>query len=141
MHAAITQIGDFLTADYQAIFNLNTAADELFKLFAHPRVPVYAVIAYLLLSTPLFSAIRRTFNVQPKGNALQFIVIAHSGILAVYSGWTFVSTVKIVVPYVLKHGFYPSLCDVDGHLWHQEGLGFWITHFYLSKFYEFIDTW
>lgn len=141
MSGYVIQLEDFLKADYQAMFKFGSVIDNVFALFANPRVPIYAVMLYLLLSKNLFSAIRRVFNVQPKGKALQWLVIIHSGILAVYSGWTFYGTFKIVVPYILKNGFYPSLCDVDGQLWHQEGLGWWIAHFYLSKYYEFIDTW
>jgi hypothetical protein len=141
MSTAITQVDGFLNADYEAIFQLNTSFDDIFKLFAHPRVPVFAVIAYLVLSKPLFTVLRKTFNIQPKGNFMQFITITHSAILAVYSAWTFYGTAMVAVPYILEHGFYPSLCDVDGNLWNKSGLGFWITHFYLSKIYEFIDTW
>ena len=130
MSGYVIQLEDFLKADYNAMFKFNSAIDGLFQLFANPRVPVYAVILYLLLSKNLFTIIRRTFNVQPKGKALQWLVIVHSGILAVYSGWTFYGTFKIVVPYILKHGFYPSLCDVDGQLWHQEASGF---HFFASS--------
>ena len=32
------------------------------------------------------------------------------------------------------------LCDHDGLLWSHAGLGFWSYLFYLSKYYEFIDT-
>jgi len=47
----------------------------------------------------------------------------------------------MVFPYIWRNGLYPSLCDVNGELWHGLGFGFWVTHFYLSKYYEFIDTW
>ncbi|RYH20090.1 hypothetical protein EON65_24660, partial [archaeon] len=43
--------------------------------------------------------------------------------------------------YVMKHGFVNAICDVTGDLWHNQDLQFWVTHFYISKFYEFIDTW
>lgn len=141
MAVVITSIQDFVGANYEAIFSLNSPLDNVYKLFSHPRVPVYAVIAYLLLSTALFNAMRKAFNIQPKGPFMQFVTITHSAILAVYSGWTFYNSAMIVVPHILEHGFYTTLCDVDGKVWHQQGLGFWITHFYLSKFYEFIDTW
>eukprot|EP01034_Spumella_vulgaris_P028488 gene28488-35345_t len=41
----------------------------------------------------------------------------------------------------MEHGYYAAICDARGELWHAKGLGFWVTHFYLSKYYEFIDTW
>jgi hypothetical protein len=32
-------------------------------------------------------------------------------------------------------------CDSTGELWNEKGLGFWVAHFYVSKYYEFVDTW
>eukprot|EP00599_Poterioochromonas_sp_BG-1_P002328 CAMPEP_0173147968 /NCGR_PEP_ID=MMETSP1105-20130129/9440_1 /TAXON_ID=2985 /ORGANISM="Ochromonas sp., Strain BG-1" /LENGTH=193 /DNA_ID=CAMNT_0014062533 /DNA_START=25 /DNA_END=606 /DNA_ORIENTATION=+ len=115
--------------------------DWLYSWFAHPRVPFLAVFAYLLLSKKFFGFIRDVFKVQPKGPALQWTTIIHSAILAVYSAWTCYNTGKIVLPLIAQNGLYATLCDTSGDVWFKEGLGFWVAHFYLSKFYEFIDTW
>ena len=37
--------------------------------------------------------------------------------------------------------FYLSNCDTSGTLWNDFDFGTWVFHFYLSKYYEFIDTW
>ena len=34
-----------------------------------------------------------------------------------------------------------AMCDVDGTMWVEKGFSFWAFHFYISKFYEFLDTW
>src|SRR5437762_1148590 len=89
---------DFFKHDYQSLFpdlalasNAIAKGDWLFKYFAHPKVPIFAILAYLLFSKRLFVWIRETFQVQPKGSGLQFLTIIHSGILAVYSCWTFIN--------------------------------------------------
>ncbi len=61
--------------------------------------------------------------------------------LAVYSGWTFVNAFKIVAAAVSQRGIYGTLCDPTFDMWTVHNFGFWVTHFYISKFYEFIDTW
>lgn len=140
--STITEIADFWTADYSNVFpNKDEASDRLFSMFAHPLIPFGAVVLYLLLSDSVFGWIRTTFNIQPKGTGLQMLTVTHSALLAIYSLWTFVGSVRIVAPYLQANGLYGSLCDADEQLWTVRGLGFWITHFYLSKFYEFLDTW
>lgn len=145
----VRNLADFLDLErYGALFPNNAlsapllkSGDWLYTLFAHPRVPIFAILAYLLVSKSVFKMIRTTFNVQPKGPALQSITILHSAILAIYSGWTCYNTGKIVLPLIFGNGLYPTLCDISGKVWFEDGLGFWITHFYLSKYYEFIDSW
>jgi GNS1/SUR4 family len=34
-----------------------------------------------------------------------------------------------------------TYCDQDGTFWNEGGLGAWATAFYISKYYEFVDTW
>jgi len=78
---------------------------------------------------------------QPKGTIVQQLTILHSTILALYSIWTFLSSVPIVYNHIIENGFWETLCDANGSLWFNKDFGFWLTHFYISKYYEFIDTW
>eukprot|EP01038_Epipyxis_sp_PR26KG_P009472 gene9472-12761_t len=129
---------------YLPVLTNISSVEDLFILSNYPRAigfeAVAACILYLTLSDIIFGTIRTTFGLQPKGSVVQAITVSHSMILAVYSGWTFYNSALIAIPYFLEHGFYESLCDTD-ILWNKVGLGFWITHFYWSKYYEFIDTW
>jgi hypothetical protein len=45
----------------------------------------------------------------------------------------------IVRDHITVHGYLASFCDTDNQLWSK--IGWWMTHFYISKYYEFIDTW
>lgn len=130
-----TTIDEMITFDYSTLFE----KDHFFSYFTHPAVPFGAVVLYLLLSNVVFSSIRSIFNLQPKGPVVQSITIIHSFILAVYSGWTFYNSFGIVYNHFQEHGIINSMCDFDNSLWTK--IGWWVTHFYISKFYEFIDTW
>ena len=137
----VTQLQEFLSADYSAVFGNDTPVDRFFSMFTSPWVPIASVLLYLVASDIVFETIRKTFNVQPKGSVLQLITIVHSLALAVYSGWTFVNAFGIVSSVVSERGLYGTLCDPNLDLWSTHNFGFWVTHFYISKYYEFIDTW
>eukprot|EP01038_Epipyxis_sp_PR26KG_P009470 gene9470-12759_t len=128
---------------YPPLKSFSEESDILIKannFLLHPIVPIVACILYLTLSDFIFGTLRNLFGLQPKGQVVQAITVSHSMILAVYSAWTCYNSASIFIPYVLEKGFYGSVCDHDT-LWNKLGLGFWITHFYWSKYYEFIDTW
>ena len=118
--------------------------------FAHPAVPFAAVAMYLLFSGPFCGAIRSLTGLKRGGPTIKIITVVHSFLLTVYSAWTFYNAFGIVSEvYVLYSQtgegfistFYTMCCDGTGTLWTKYDLGSWIWHFYISKFYEFIDTW
>lgn len=128
---------EFEAIDYNGMHEKGT----FFSYFMHPIVPFASVALYWFLSKPFFAGLRDSLKLDPKHPVLQWIVILHSAFLAVYSGWTCFNAVMIMHTYVNEVGFYAALCDVDKTLWFKYNMGFWITHFYISKYYEFIDTW
>jgi len=112
-----------------------------FGALAHPYAITLALLFYLLLSKQIVAFARDYYKINPKGKILNSVVIVHSALLAVYSIWTFVNSVPIVLKYWYDVGsFYGMVCDYNGELWNIRNLDFWITHFYISKIYEFVDT-
>lgn len=138
---SITEINDFLTIDYNLIYSNNSFENKVFSKFVNPLIPICTIIIYLSLSRIVFKYIRKTFHIQPKSSELQCLTIIHSLLLAIYSIWTFISSIKIIIPILIHKGLYGMLCDSSITLWEQKNLGFWITHFYISKYYELLDTW
>jgi len=128
------------TLDFGNQWNDGTPSAKFFSLFNSPLIPFVCVFLYWVLSKPICDAIRTTFNLEPRGN-IQKLVILHSFLLAVYSGWTFIFSTQIVVERISEVGFYESICDPDKILWKNRHLSFWVAHFYISKYYEFVDTW
>jgi hypothetical protein len=129
------EISDFFTLDYASVVagesatNLGIDWRALYSLFIHPAVPFGLMLAYWFGSAPVFNFIRKTFQIESKGTFMQCVVVGHSSLLAVYSIWTFVNSISIVVPLVQKNGLYTTLCDADHSVWDTSGsnLGFWIS--------------
>lgn len=137
----VKTIAEFRGFDYQSLYEGATTQDQVFRFFANPIVPLLAIALYLLNSQRGCDLIRKFFNIEPKGAVMQWTVAIHSATLAVFSGWTFYNALSIFIPYTNKYGLEGSVCDVHGDLWYNQGMGYWVTLFYLSKYYEFIDTW
>lgn len=138
----VIEVAEFLTYDYSRLYPDNW----FFDFFMQPAVPFVSVVLYLALSTPICQFLVKTFNVDPKSATLKSFITFHSGILAVYSGWTFINIAQLVYAHYQHTGdMYETLTASRESLWDGHdgvpGMSFWITHFYISKYYEFIDTW
>lgn len=116
------------------------------------RVPITVALVYAVTVHILNSYASATRPPTPYGfaktKAFHYFVIAHNLLLAVYSAWTFVGifdAVRVSVPAVWKGGVAATMhgmCKIheDGSgLWNG-GLAFYGWLFYLSKFYEVVDT-
>lgn len=133
----IKTFNEFFTINYNTLYPLNS----FFNYFSNPFIPFLTVLFYLFFSKIIFINIKDYFQLKSRGIIIQTITIIHSIILAIYSGWTWYNTWKIFIPYLLKHGFFITFCDVNNELWVNQDVSYWMTHFYISKIYEFIDTW
>ena len=138
----IQTIAEYQTYDYMAIFEEKgvSSGGGLFHYFVHPAVPVVAVILYLILSKPVTCFVRDLFDIQPKGKIDNFVKL-HNSILAIYSGWVCYNSVQLVVAHLREHGFRNTLCGGNKSTLWDGNMDFWIFNFYISKFYEFVDTW
>jgi hypothetical protein len=107
----IQSASDFFKFDYNRVDDFN---NEIFRFFINPATPFFGVFLYLALSKPLFTYIRKTFNINPKGQVLQNIVVLHSALLALYSGWTMYHTWNIVWNYMKSgEGLVGAVCGVE----------------------------
>lgn len=118
---------------------------KFYSYFASPYVPIVSVMIYLFLTKSIFEFIRSVLKLKSKGPVIQSITILHSFALAVYSGWTAYYTIPLVLKFISANqgglqGLTAAVCDINGILWNEYDFKFWATHFYISKFYEFIDT-
>ncbi|PWW80141.1 hypothetical protein C7212DRAFT_289387 [Tuber magnatum] len=134
-------------------------SESLYTAFLDPRVPlsiaaVYAAAVHLLNSRcngkPYYIATTRIFRA---------FVLLHNLFLAIYSLWTFIGMAGAIHRSIVTSrgvpGVVESLCkirpetrfegveirEMEGGvgLW-EEGLAFYGWLFYLSKFYEVLDT-
>ncbi|KAJ1957839.1 hypothetical protein EC988_000621 [Linderina pennispora] len=128
---------------------------EWYPFFMQWQVPVVVSIAYTLLSfmfNPASSKLSRMEaqrrNVKQDGSLkpkksiftpMTMFICFHNAVLAVYSGWTFMTVFPVFVQSIVTKGWFGGLCDIDGSTWNSV----LFTHmylFYVSKFYELIDT-
>ncbi|KAF9423742.1 hypothetical protein BGZ94_008193 [Podila epigama] len=66
------------------------------------------------------------------------LVFVHNTILCVYSAWTFYGMFNAWRTCFASHSFMDAVCDTDNTFWDQ--LGYYSYYFYLSKYYEIVDT-
>jgi len=139
----IKSISHFYTFDYNKVYLAEIYNSEIFRIFSYPYVPFVLVFIYLVFSKSLFSLIRESFNLKPKGGIIDQFTIVHSALLALYSAWTCYYSCSIVYNFMIENQYSlnAAMCDVNGTMWVDRGFSFWAYHFYISKFYEFLDTW
>jgi GNS1/SUR4 family len=115
------------------------ASPSIIHWSMRPEVVMLLVVIYLTSKRPLKFLIQKT-NFNPRSSLFRSWIAFHNSVLALYSGITVVYTWPIVVEHLLEHGLYNTYCDPEKTLWHS-GFGAWALIFYISKYYEFVDTW
>lgn len=139
-----TKTSDFWNFPYDRI-DMVSSSSRWSQVFMRPEFPLFAVIFYLVFSKPLTKFImefclgkEKNFS---KNKIFQKIVFLHNLSLALFSFVVMIHSIPIVLTHYQGNGFMAIYCDLDGKLWKDSNLGAWATIFYISKYYEFIDTW
>ncbi|KAG0260034.1 hypothetical protein DFQ27_003760 [Actinomortierella ambigua] len=70
--------------------------------------------------------------------AMTALVFVHNLILCIYSAWTFRGMFIAWSTAFKTHSFMEAVCDSDDTFWAY--LGYYSYYFYLSKYYEIVDT-
>mmetsp|Transcript_22822 Transcript_22822/g.64603 ORF Transcript_22822/g.64603 Transcript_22822/m.64603 type:complete len:293 (-) Transcript_22822:95-973(-) len=130
---------------------LATNASQLLASFPYDRLPsnpylsfflrpegLAAMLAFYLVSKPIMKAV---FPLSPKSPAFRNAVAIHNLALAVFSAVVAWNAWIIAFQHTMTHGAFDTYCDPDGRFWNESGFGPWAIIFYISKFYEFVDTW
>jgi len=105
----VTQLNDYFNFNWSSLTPIVKNGDQLhdtlasyYPMFYPWQVPVYSVIAYLLLSDVIFGFIRKVFKTDPNSKndtydtILKLVTILHSTALTIYSGWTFYNAASIL---------------------------------------------
>jgi len=112
------------------------------SLFLRPEIMLLLIVLYVC-HIPLLSALVRVTGFDGKrSKTLKWIVVLHNLALASFSAIVFVVVATKVLPSHLSRGFVDVIyCDKDGSFWNDgNGIGIWAFVFYISKYYEFLDT-
>jgi len=106
--------------------------------FLHPLYPLVGSLFYFG-GIIVFKKICRMLKTNGKSPQFTAFMFLHNLLLCVYSAWTFVLGWRLQVESFQKRGFFPTWCDFGEEYWAQ-GMGYLMWLFYLSKYYEFIDS-
>jgi GNS1/SUR4 family len=107
--------------------------------FLQPQV-VLALLMFYLVSKPLFRILRDQLGIDGRSRIFCGAVASHNFGLALFSAVCAWNSWRVVWEHYVSHGWMAVYCDRDGALW-RNGLGAWSFIFYISKYYEFFDTW
>ncbi|KAF1798884.1 ELO family [Mucor lusitanicus] len=125
---------------------------EYYEFFMDWKTPVaiasvYAICVHLFNPSPASAKLSRVeaknrgeSNASKSSKFMTAFVFVHNLILSIYSGITFINMAQNMHKLFNRgSSIHDAYCDMDSFLW-NEGLGYWGYLFYLSKFYEVIDT-
>lgn len=111
--------------------------DEWVEFLSKREIVMLILLFYVGLSKKLFAGIRDTLNIKPDGKLLRIFMVAHNAFLCIFSLWVTVNTWPTLVSYALENGI--AAVHLDKKFW--ELISYWSTIFFISKYYEFIDSW
>lgn len=112
--------------------------DHFGSLFLQPEVVVGALLFYIFLSKPFVGLFTGAFH----GTLLlRSFVAVHNAALAIFSGVCVYVSWPLVWGHLREYGISETYCDPHDTLWTTHNFGTWAYIFYLSKYYEFVDTW
>ncbi|KAJ1647900.1 hypothetical protein J3B02_005108 [Coemansia erecta] len=121
---------------------------DWYPVFMQWQVPVTVSVIYMALSFYMNSSLasrpaaKKSNGPSTKKTIFEpmtMLTFVHNVVLAIYSGWTFVCVFPPFVQGIRSKGWFEGLCDTDGSLLNSV----LFVHnylFYLSKYYELIDT-
>jgi len=135
----VTRAAELFDAGQFPYDRLPSEDRPVLALFLRPYV-VYALIVLYVVSDRPIEIFRKVVGLDSRGVAFRSFVALHNLALAVFSLVVAYNSWGVVLLHLSRRGFDAVYCDRDGTLW-SGGLGAWATIFYLSKFYEFLDTW
>ena len=114
---------------------------RLLNIFYRPEY-VALMLLFYNISKPIFKVIQKSCFPNPdESKVLIGFIAIHNLALAIFSGIVAYNSWPIIIEHYWQHGLFDMYCDPNGTLWTDSGFGPWATIFYISKYYEFIDTW
>jgi len=127
-------VGDlFTTFPYERV-----TSDKILAFFVRPEFVLLMVLAYIV-SIPVLQAVTKHFGITGKSTFFRRAVALHNLSLAIFSLVVAINLWPIYFLNFFGNGWESTYCDQDGSFW-GSGAGAWNIIFYISKYYEFADT-
>lgn len=109
-------------------------------ILLQPSIVLACALLYVVSDHPV-SMLRDAMRLHPNSPRLRLFIAIHNFLLFVFSGTVAWNAWGLAVTHLFKYGMFDTYCDTRGTLWNEYGLGSWAIIFYLSKYWEFVDTW
>eukprot|EP00617_Octactis_speculum_P025648 CAMPEP_0185769824 /NCGR_PEP_ID=MMETSP1174-20130828/56088_1 /TAXON_ID=35687 /ORGANISM="Dictyocha speculum, Strain CCMP1381" /LENGTH=257 /DNA_ID=CAMNT_0028455035 /DNA_START=36 /DNA_END=809 /DNA_ORIENTATION=- len=119
---------------------MEAAASQSIELFSRKEVLAVS-LAFYLCSKPIFAAFRDGVGLEKESSLLKAFVFIHNLALCGFSLLVVVKSWPIVFSGFLEHGWVGLHCAPAADFWDATSFGYWSCIFYVSKFYEFVDSW
>ena len=116
----------------------SSSAQPIFEYFHDWQVPL-TVCGVYVVTVALWNKMNSSRSAPKYGRVFDYFVMAHNFILMAYSMVSFLASLPILVDGYMNMPIFEAFCDCHNVLW-QRGLYFWTNVFYLSKYYELLDT-
>jgi GNS1/SUR4 family len=103
--------------------------------------PLYPAlgVAFFVVSKYALDWLCGALGTTGTSNAFRFFCILHNAALCIYSAWTASIALPLLVRTHTERGFWASFGDDNDEVWNG-GMGMTTYLFYLSKYYEFVDS-
>ncbi|GMI26318.1 hypothetical protein TrRE_jg212, partial [Triparma retinervis] len=109
-----------------------------FSTYQDPTFVALALFFYLAISKKATAKFRDLIGLDPKSSFLKAFVFLHNAALAIFSLIVFLKSTPLVISHYTTNGWESLHCS--SAFW-NEGFGYWANIFYISKYYEFVDSW
>lgn len=96
-------------------------------------------LSHSLLNTKKKTPPKNPSTKAPMSTVFDYFVFAHNVLMAVFSAITFYGIGSSLVRNFSRRPFLEAWCDAD-HSWARDGAQLWTWIFYMSKYYELMDT-
>lgn len=108
------------------------------RLLGDDHSVLFMAVAYLVSLSVLKS---QAFGTTKFSGLVKKVSSVNNMIMCLYSLYAFVGMALVLAANWADDGFpvWKAVCDTEKTM--SRGLDFWMYHFYLSKFWEWIDTW
>ncbi|KAJ9054060.1 hypothetical protein DSO57_1018477 [Entomophthora muscae] len=112
---------------------------QYYDSLVNVATPFTTALAYLVVVTT-WSAFNRKNKPSPSGPGLKAFVVLHNFALMLFSFLSFYHSAGVLSRVFTDEGpFTDRFCDTGRPLW-AAGFWYWGWLFYLSKYYEMVDT-
>ena len=111
--------------------------DEVEEFLQKKEIVMLILLFYVFMSKRLFAFLRDTLSISKDGKMFRAFMVAHNALLCVFSGYVAMYSWPLMIECVQTKGW--DYFHTSPQFW--DATKYWSTIFFISKYYEFVDSW